>query len=565
MEIEEAARLPTVEMMIAKTDECLKMIHRCNQDNDRLRALVECYETDAHEYRQTIRDLEKKVLELSVKTSQGRGLSTMMESKLRREVSRLSEELMTVNGLWEDDKRRHGQQVEALERSLEQERMVKQKILKDVSELASTEDYNKKLVDEFGSENKLLLVENEHLKKVIEKLEAEQRGAKEKHALELKFAKEMYMKQSKADVPVSGGMETKSQAVGLMNECILDCLEAFKLIDKAAEDLADCHQPMANIALKSVSSQTKLMVDELEARNETVSRVVSDLKSRLADVMAIMQEQTAVITDMRSFIEESTAAYESHIRLLEHKCDAMAVNAVSAVDDIASRFASMQNRHKAVEARDLESRYLDQQLASKEKVTLITKIEDLMDDVAERESLIDCMNDELKTLRSRLTLEEATTKACKNKEKVIVDLKRENQSLIKKLETICTEKSTVDTGKLEKDNSSYLIRKMETELSHRDFEIKELGLELEIVRSQLISKQAQMRLLEQKVGDRSKGEDKENRVTQTALDVNRPLRLEINIRKDRDGLKAKNSQSVLEVASHAQGRREAVSTLSDQF
>lgn len=513
-------------------DDTLRMVNQVLSDNERLRQRVADLTTDVDKYRTLLKSQN------SLPNIIPSPLQSKMDNYHKKSLADLKADCDEKVDRLEHQCRSLERRLEECQTALDQERIVKSKILKDVSELASNEDQNKQLAREYAAELKEEHTENKRLKERVLKLEAQREGAKERHAMELKVVKEMF--DMKMELINSRPAEIKSDSsnMGLVSFCIQECIELICCFSSQVGDIIDDGQSTVKMAIRNTMANSSLLQERLNLEESGFLKIIQASSDRIKDLESLVSQQAKSITEMQEFIDISAMTYLGRVADLEARCGQVSRTAEEGLTQAGYTIKTMERNYEAAEASAVHEQYVEQTTAKKEKRKLTAEVERLMEELGNREVLIDCMEEEIDTLKSKLSLAESETRLAKTREKELGALRRQNNALISKLEQMYVNKANTDTHKQDTLDAQE-IRKLTTELRAKEFEIKDLQLEIEVLHNQVVAKCKLVRTLEEKLSKLVRGSNKEDLDSSNKAHLHSKdrLRVDVNLFKEENSSK----------------------------
>ena len=544
-----------------------KIVESIENENRRLRQMMDGKNTLIEEMRMQVREMEEEVCAMKMQTKDV-VMYRKIDSRLRGEIESLisankvlASEMVAVKAKSEFDRK-------MLENGLGQEKMIKQKILNDITEIAQVEKASNDLMDDYIVQIRELEESNDRLIKEVKRLRDDKVADAERTAEEFGRLKEgctrmiMTLKE-KRDAELYScrpkeGEKFKQALFDLMLQLVAEYEACFKtmreamVFDRLEEHEADVRVASSRIemsrgliegneldvmrCLASSKMYYENKIDDYEIVLMQHQSVIKELTKDIADYELLCRE--LVEARMKDKLEESRGVFveqglvEKVVKLL--KAEGFEMNkTLDRLPDIICQFKSkmekvfLERLEQAKSSSDVSER--EREDMRREILSRDRLIEDLkkrlnnsydhLKDLEEKESENE---GEIGTLRSQLS----------SKVKEVQDLKNENKQLIKKCEDIvCSmissenEKSPLSiSDSLPQESFSYELKKLKSEIAKKNFEINEYMYEIETMRQELKSKNEQIVRLEENKTKRSNNNRKADETKRQVMKeiVNKP-------------------------------------------
>ena len=466
------------DVLTSVRDDTLRMVEACLHDNEALRKTVADMTADIDRYKHMLR------CHHTTPASTRSPLAVKIDGYQRGYVAEVEAKWSDKCQLLQDRCKDLDTRLAECQATLDQERIVKAKILTDVSELAANEDRNKALADEYAAELRCQQTANKQLTDRLHRMEVELDGVRQRHAMELQVAREMADSRFDTVVPQTLAAEPHRSQADLYAMCMRECVDMLACMSDRLAAVVDDGLVTCDIAMRNASDSADAMRDRHEMNDACLLSIIDAYRHRVDDLQALVVDQSSTISDMQTMIDDMTYTYTGIVAGVEHRCDQMSM----AVDlDANSRIMQMAKSFQAAEASSVHVQYVEQTTAKKERNKLVAEVERLMLELGDREALVDCMEDEIRSLKSRLTIEHNEAKASKARDHEFIQLKRQNKALISKLEQVYIDNTTIVKSSTDTPETVD-VRQLTADMRSSRFEASDLRLEVEMLTNQLTYK-----------------------------------------------------------------------------
>ena len=505
---------------------------------------------------------QEKTQEAKIMTLQNDNLNISkmrtIETKLRSEIEGLKHE----NELIREDNKKSEESMKShilvLENELKQEKMTKENILNDVSELSKTHSVNKVLEEEYVFQLREVEKENSNLNETLTKMREDKSKLIEKHKEELVNMSQSnikmieMMKSSKQNTIFKVDQKSvKSLKNDLMSSLMIELMkmndetnnylirlatdeqDEVDMFKKRMEDSVRLlnngeykseEQKQINDLRKTINSLEDIileqndMIHELQEYCTAATRFTTDSSIQLGEIMIDQYQDTNESLDgyrrfMKSCIvnlNEVLRNYQDDIKRIHDylsRVDGFEKNEASkslveTIRDFVLQFNSMK-KDKLVKEGEMSE-------LNSSKEELIVKLEEIVQELQTKNTEIDLLNEEFEDMEqeNKHLVDQANQLSNQLEDQrkkftsKIAELETENAKLIEKcgdiaLRSVQKLKNKEEDSYRSKDDRElhYQLKQLKNEISSLEYKLKEKGYDNENLISQLNQKKEKINLL----------------------------------------------------------------------
>jgi len=303
-----------------------KIVEAVNIENNKLKQQLDCRISIIDELKRQVKEGEDEILRFSLQAKEVPLLKSI-EQKLRGQVDALTKEVSRLNLDIEKEKKRYSFQIENLEKDLEQEKFMKSKIIKDYSELTSTDSSTKQQIQELTKSVRKLENENEELKINLNKAKSELVAANEKFITETKLIKDnclqaiTSMQTSKSQEPMekskdatlprfgkTSNSDQESRKVEQTREILMagieELLHSFSILDQYLNSVISSESPQLQQAKENADKLTKQLHDLFAHQQKELDDHLQSAAKNHDKYEELFMEQQFIIYELRCRVEE---------------------------------------------------------------------------------------------------------------------------------------------------------------------------------------------------------------------------------------------------------------------
>ena len=513
-----------------------KIVESIDLENRRLKQMLDSKNCLIRELKEQMREGEEEMLQLKLKNKEI-GICKTLESKLRSDIESLTESNKMLMLKCEERKLQQVQERHQHEQSIDQEKILKEKLRIDLSQLAQAEQHSINLIEDYSNQIKHLENENETLKQAVMDLRKEKKELCERHNHEIKEIKKM-MQTSKDklidyirpnDQPVMIEECTKTILLELLKDCKHMFVALNDMTNGMQEDEGHARMKERETGVKEYEQQQAEEEEVKKSKLKEYGCVVEDMEVTFIEMRGRMNEYEMMVSSMTQAMQKHDEEYQSMVRslhrelllaqedsgMLRSKCSLLE-REMKQVADVVRMESGKAALEKADVCEYVRSAFAHlKQVLTPKPVELppsvpLAEFEDLLEELKKRDAQVEVYqnlslkySDMERTFMEKekeLELEIATLRTTlTSRGKEVNDLKSQNKLLIRKYEDmIClgVKESNKENKQQSAGASEYEVKKLRSELQDKEYKLKEKDIEINTLLEDLAAKNTLLSKLE---------------------------------------------------------------------